>query len=105
MCDEATSSLDSRTEVSVMQSLRELAMNRTCIFIAHRLSTIMHCDRIYVMKGGKVCESGTHAELTEKRGIYYSMWKLQQEEVKSTKGAEGDVKNKSSEGLPLSSMS
>eukprot|EP00958_Prasinococcus_capsulatus_P027518 scaffold5588_cov364-Prasinococcus_capsulatus_cf.AAC.3 len=63
-----------------MESLRELAMNRTCIFIAHRLSTIMHCDRIYVMKDGKVVECGTHAELTKEQGIYYNMWKLQQQE-------------------------
>lgn len=77
--DEATSSLDSITEEEITKTVRELSSNKAhlTILIAHRLSTIMHADKIYVLEKGKVSESGTHAELLEKKGLYFAMWRQQ----------------------------
>ena len=77
--DEATSSLDSLTEEEISKTIREVATNQEAItiLIAHRLSTIMHADRIYVLERGKIVESGRHAELVEKKGLYYAMWRQQ----------------------------
>src|SRR6185295_931438 len=58
--DEATSSLDSRTEIEIMNNLRELSRNSTTLVIAHRLSTVVHADEIVVMDAGTIVESGTH---------------------------------------------
>jgi len=78
ICDEATSALDSATERGIMESLKELAAGRTSVFVAHRLSTVQGCDKIYVLKEGKVAEEGTHAELMGKSGgVYREMWKMQ----------------------------
>lgn len=63
MCDEATSALDSHTESHIMRSLRAIANNRTSIFIAHRLSTVTDCDIIFVLKNGRILESGNHGEV------------------------------------------
>jgi ATP-binding cassette subfamily B protein len=77
--DEATSSLDSLTEEEVSRTIREIAGNQDAItiLIAHRLSTIMHADRIYVLERGRIVESGRHADLVEKKGLYYAMWRQQ----------------------------
>lgn len=75
--DEPTSSLDSKTEKLIQQSMKNLLKNKTSIIIAHRLSTIMGADRIIVMHKGKIAEEGTHRELLRKRGKYYHLWKLQ----------------------------
>ncbi len=77
--DEATSSLDSLTEEEISKTIREVATNQEAItiLIAHRLSTIMHADRIYVLERGKIVESGRHAELLERKGLYYAMWRQQ----------------------------
>jgi len=77
--DEATSSLDSLTEEEISKTIREVASNQEAItiLIAHRLSTIMHADRIYVLERGRIVESGRHAELLEKKGLYYAMWRQQ----------------------------
>jgi ATP-binding cassette subfamily B protein len=77
--DEATSSLDSLTEEEISKTIREVATNQEAItiLIAHRLSTIMHADRIYVLERGGIVESGRHAELLEKKGLYYAMWRQQ----------------------------
>jgi len=77
--DEATSSLDSLTEEEVSRTIREVATNQEAItiLIAHRLSTIMHADRIYVLERGRIVESGAHAQLLEKKGLYYAMWRQQ----------------------------
>ncbi len=77
--DEATSSLDSLTEEEISKTIREVASNQEAItiLIAHRLSTIMHADRIHVLERGKIVESGRHAELVEKKGLYYAMWRQQ----------------------------
>jgi ATP-binding cassette, subfamily B, bacterial len=76
--DEATSSLDAHSEVLVQQALEKLMEGRTTIIIAHRLSTIKKVDRIFVVKEGKLVETGSHAELTQlNEGIYSNLLKLQ----------------------------
>jgi len=85
--DEATSNIDTETELLIQDALGKLTKNRTTIVIAHRLSTIQHADNIIVLHKGKVRESGTHQELLAKRGMYYSLYLLQyqkQETGKST---------------------
>jgi ATP-binding cassette, subfamily B, bacterial len=76
--DEATSSLDAESEILVQQALEKLMEGRTTIIIAHRLSTIRKVDRIFVIKDGKLAETGTHTELTQQQnGIYSNLLKLQ----------------------------
>jgi len=78
--DEATSSLDSQTEHDIQKSLLKLSKGRSCLIIAHRLSTIVDCDRIVVIKKGKIVEQGKHDQLlTIPNGEYKSMWDRQQE--------------------------
>ena len=71
--DEATSSVDTRTEALVQRGLRELRRGRTSFIIAHRLSTTRDADRIVVMQAGEIAEQGTHTELLDRRGAYYAM--------------------------------
>ncbi|HOI53457.1 MAG TPA: ABC transporter ATP-binding protein/permease, partial [Azonexus sp.] len=78
--DEASSALDSATEKAIQAQLELAARGRTTLVIAHRLSTIMNADRILVMDGGCIVESGTHTELVAKNGKYANMWLLQQRE-------------------------
>ena len=80
--DEATSSLDSRSEQLILESLKEIAEKHTTLVIAHRLSTIIDADDIVVLDKGKIVEQGSHHELLEKDGLYAQMWRLQQEEEK-----------------------
>ncbi|MBZ2209840.1 ABC transporter ATP-binding protein [Massilia soli] len=77
--DEATSALDSLTEEQVSNTVRSISAQRTQItmLIAHRLSTIMHADTIVVLEKGSIVEQGTHADLLERRGLYYAMWRQQ----------------------------
>ena len=77
--DEATSSLDSLTEEEISRTMREVASSREVItiLIAHRLSTVMHADRIYVLERGRIVEVGQHADLLERTGLYYAMWRQQ----------------------------
>jgi ATP-binding cassette subfamily B protein/subfamily B ATP-binding cassette protein MsbA len=77
--DEATSNLDTESEQLIQASLTELLRGRTSFVIAHRLSTIAHADLIVVMEGGRIVESGTHAELMRSRGTYFAMVTRQQE--------------------------
>ena len=77
--DEATSALDSESEALVQQSLANLMQGRTTFVIAHRLSTVVHADRILVLKGGRIAESGTHQELLDMGGIYRKLRQMQQE--------------------------
>jgi ABC-type multidrug transport system fused ATPase/permease subunit len=76
--DEATSSLDSRTEQEILTSIRELSRNATTLIIAHRLSTAVHADEIIVLDEGAIVERGTHAALLDTNGRYAAMWHAQQ---------------------------
>ncbi len=78
--DEATSSLDSKTEKAIQKTLQEIARHHTTLVIAHRLSTVVDADRILVMDQGKLIEQGTHDQLITSRGMYANMWELQQQE-------------------------
>ena len=79
--DEATSSVDTRTEVLVQQAMARLMKGRTAFVIAHRLSTIRNADEILVMNQGKVVEQGTHDELIARKGFYYDLYNSQFEEA------------------------
>jgi len=75
--DEATSSLDTETEILVRDAVRKLIKGRTTIIIAHRLSTTKYADKIIVMDNGEIAEMGKHEELLESRGIYRELYELQ----------------------------
>ena len=75
--DEATSNVDTRTEVQIQQAMRRLMRDKTCFVVAHRLSTIKNSDLILVVRGGNVVESGTHRELMAKGGFYREMYDAQ----------------------------
>lgn len=72
--DEATSNVDTRTEIKIQKAMRKLMENKTCFVIAHRLSTIQGADNILVVDQGNVVEQGTHKELMEKRGFYHRLY-------------------------------
>jgi ATP-binding cassette subfamily B protein len=78
--DEATSSLDSRSEKTILDALQTLAHHHTTLVIAHRLSTIVDADQILVMDQGRLIEQGSHHELLARGGHYAQMWALQQQE-------------------------
>ncbi|MBL8006229.1 MAG: ABC transporter ATP-binding protein [Ignavibacteria bacterium] len=78
--DEATSSVDTNTEILIQNAIRKLIEGRTSIIIAHRLSTIQTCDKIIVMHKGEIKEMGTHQELLENNGLYYKLYQLQYKE-------------------------
>ncbi len=80
--DEATASMDTETERSIQNALGKLKAGRTTISIAHRLSTLRDADMLAVIDGGKVVEYGTHAELIQKKGEYYNLFRLQSEALK-----------------------
>ncbi len=75
--DEATSNIDTETEILIQDALEKIMENRTSIIIAHRLSTIQHSDRIIVLHKGKIIEEGNHQELLRKEGLYYDLYRLQ----------------------------
>ena len=75
--DEATSSVDSRTEHEIQQGMFRLMRNRTTFIIAHRLSSLQHADRLVVLDGGRKVEEGTHQELIAGRGAYYRLVQMQ----------------------------
>ena len=75
--DEATSNVDTRTEIKIQKAMRKLMEQKTCFVIAHRLSTIQGADNILVVDQGNVVEQGTHKELMEKQGFYYKLYNSQ----------------------------
>lgn len=75
--DEATSSIDTLTEIEIQRSFQEMMVGKTSFIIAHRLSTILNADKILVMKDGNVIEIGKHDELMEKKGFYYNLYNSQ----------------------------
>jgi ATP-binding cassette subfamily B protein len=77
--DEATSSLDSRTEKNINEAIREVSAGHTSLIIAHRLSTIIDADKIVVIEQGQVVEQGKHAELLALEGYYYQLWQAQKD--------------------------
>ena len=72
--DEATSSVDTRTEMLIEKGLEKLMKDKTVFMIAHRLSTIRNADKIIVLDMGEIAETGTHEELVGKKGIYYKLY-------------------------------
>ena len=77
--DEATSSVDTETELLIQQALERLIKGRTTIIIAHRLSTVRNADRIVALEGAKIVEAGTHEELLAEKGLYYKLYTAQQQ--------------------------
>lgn len=75
--DEATSNVDTRTEIKIQKAMRKLMEDKTCFVIAHRLSTIQGADNILVINEGDVVEQGTHKELMKKKGFYYKLYHSQ----------------------------
>ena len=75
--DEATSSIDTRTEIRIQKAFQKLMENKTSFIVAHRLSTIKNADLILVMNKGNVIEKGTHEELLEKGGFYSDLYNSQ----------------------------
>ena len=78
--DEATASIDTETELLIQDALRKLTLGRTSIIIAHRLQTIQEADRVMVMDKGQIAEIGSHEELIEEKGLYYTLHNLQFQE-------------------------
>ncbi|WP_232687047.1 ABC transporter ATP-binding protein [Halobacterium zhouii] len=75
--DEATSDVDTETELRIQESLDDLAADRTAVVIAHRLSTVQNADQILVVEDGRIAERGTHDDLLEKNGRYADLWNVQ----------------------------
>jgi ATP-binding cassette subfamily B multidrug efflux pump len=89
--DEATSSVDTETEMRVRDALNRMVEGRTSVVIAHRLSTIQRADKIIVMHKGQVREVGTHQKLLAQHGIYYKLYQLQYKDQETPVGAGGEV--------------
>ena len=75
--DEATSYIDSQTELLIQQALERLMRQRTALVVAHRLSTVRNAQRILVMNRGRIIESGSHSELMARQGFYYRLHQAQ----------------------------
>ena len=75
--DEATSNVDTRTEMQIQQAMRTLMKDKTCFIIAHRLSTIEAADNILVMDKGRIVQQGTHRELLKQKGLYSELYNAQ----------------------------
>jgi ATP-binding cassette subfamily B protein len=81
--DEATSDVDTETEMLIQRSLDDLTADRTTLVVAHRLSTVKDADRIVVLDEGGVVEEGTHEELLAEDGLYANLWGVQAGEIES----------------------
>ncbi len=98
--DEATSSVDTRTERQIQAALEEIMSGRTTFVIAHRLSTIRHADQVLVLDQGLIVERGTHAELLARKGFYYNLYMSQFSREEETPAYSGNGRQKPS-GLPV----
>lgn len=98
--DEATSSIDTGTELVIQDALHKLTEGRTSIIIAHRLQTIQECDRILVLHHGVIKELGTHDELIAHQGIYYTLHELQFQDSKIAAELSGEKEEKPRRGTP-----
>lgn len=85
--DEATAFADPDNETKVQQAFLELSKGKTVIMIAHRLSSVVDADKSYVLKDGKIVESGTHEEMLKENGLYAHMWEEYNKSVKWKVGA------------------
>ena len=79
--DEATSSVDTRTEKLIQKAMDKLSHQKTSFVIAHRLSTLKNADRIMVIDGHNIAEIGSHQELLDKKGIYYNLYTAQMQKA------------------------
>lgn len=86
--DEATSSLDTQAESTILEALNPVMSERTCVAIAHRLSTIRHAEQILVLQDGLIVERGRHAELIAQQGLYADLWQQQARDQGQLAGAE-----------------
>ncbi|MDR3567913.1 MAG: ABC transporter ATP-binding protein [Syntrophobacteraceae bacterium] len=86
--DEATSNIDSETEMLIEEAIKAVTENRTCIIVAHRLSTIRRANRIVIMEHGRIVEQGTHEDLMEMEGVYHHLQMLQNGALHETKTGE-----------------
>ena len=77
--DEATNSLDAGNEKVIVDNLEDFYTGKTVVIVAHRLSTVRNADKIVVLDGGRIAETGTHESLTQNRGVYYNLVKNQLE--------------------------
>jgi ABC-type multidrug transport system fused ATPase/permease subunit len=77
--DEATSSIDTETEMLIQQALQRLIAGRTTVIIAHRLSTVRNVNKIVALEGNTITEMGTHEELLQKQGLYHKLYTVQQQ--------------------------
>ena len=78
--DEATSSLDNRSEALIQDAIEKLMKNRTTFIVAHRLSTIHKADQIIVLEKGRIVETGQHEELMNNKNLYYNLYKLKMQD-------------------------
>ncbi|SDZ11409.1 ATP-binding cassette, subfamily B [Tindallia californiensis] len=81
LLDEATASLDAENETKIQVAISELTRNKTVLMIAHRMRTVANADKIIVLENGSIVESGNHEELLSKKGVYSTMWQIQQESL------------------------
>ena len=98
--DEATSSVDTKTEMMIREALDRLLHGRTAVVIAHRLSTIQHAHRILVFHKGRLREQGSHQELLAQRGIYYRLYQLQYKEQELQPSLPGPATSRFSQPMP-----
>lgn len=89
--DEATSSLDSKSEQAILKAIKEISQDTTSLVIAHRLSTIVDADKIIVLSKGKIVEQGSHQQLLDQKSHYAKLWQLQQRESKKSEPDNSDL--------------